>query len=92
MDEGGAGQGEETNRDQINGEEERKGRRRRRGRSRVNRTVGNRSGSGSVRYETGQNSKFKFEFKKLKFSNKFLKILQVATNLMVSNFFKYLFI
>ena len=32
MDEGGAGQGEETNRDQINGEEERKGRMRRRGR------------------------------------------------------------
>ena len=35
---------------------------------RVNRTVGNRSGS--VRYEIGPNSKFKFEFKKMKNSQK----------------------
>ena len=46
-----------------------------------------RTGSGLVRYETGQNSKFKFELKKMKNSQKkFLKILQGATNLMVSNF------
>ena len=49
----------------------------RRGAARVNRTVGNRlpvkpvrTGSGSVRYETGPNSKFKFKFKKLKKSQK----------------------
>ena len=43
--------------------------------ARVNRTVGNRSGltGGSVRYETGQNSKFKFEFKKMKNSQKISK-------------------
>ena len=33
-------------------------------RGRVNLTGGNRSGSGSGRYPTGQNSNFKFEFKK----------------------------
>ena len=46
----------------------------------------NRSGSGLGRYQTGPNSKFKFKFKK------FLKILQGATNLMVSNFLKNSFI
>ena len=47
-----------------------------------------RTGSGSVRYETGPNSKFEFEFKKMKNSQKILKILHGATNLMVSNFLK----
>ena len=41
------------------------------------------------RYQTGPNSKFKFEFKKMKNSQ---KILQGATNLMVSNFLKNSFI
>ena len=48
-----------------------------------------RSGSGLDRYQTGPNSKFKFEFKK---NEKFLKILQGATNLMVSNFLKNSFV
>ena len=48
-----------------------------------------RTGSDSDRFQTGPNSNFKFKFKKNK---KFLKIFQVATNLMVSNFFKYSFI
>ena len=52
-----------------------------------------RTGSDSGRFETGPNSKFKFEFQKMKNSQKkFLKILQGATNLMVSNFLKYSFI
>ena len=52
-----------------------------------------RPGTGSVRYETGPNSKFKFEFKKNeKFPKKFLKILQGAKNLMVSIFFQNSFI
>ena len=39
------------------------------------------------------NLKFKFKFKKMKnFQKKLLKILQVATNLIMSNFFKYSFI
>ena len=33
---------------------------------RVPQTVGNQTGSGLVRYETGPNSKFKFKFKKRK--------------------------
>ena len=51
-----------------------------------------RSGSGLGRYQTGSNSKFKFKFKKWKIPKKFLKILQGATNLMVSNFLKNSFI
>ena len=51
-----------------------------------------RSGSGLGRYQTGPNSKFKFEFKKMKNYQKILKILQGATNLMVSNFLKNSFI
>jgi len=43
-------------------------------------------------FQIGSNLKFKFEFKKIKKSQKILKILQVATNLMVSIFFKYSFI
>ena len=50
------------------------------------------TGSGLGRYQTGPNSKFKFEFKKWKFLKKFLKILQGTTNLMVSNFLKNSFI
>ena len=50
------------------------------------------SGSGLVRYETGTNSKFEFEFKIMKNSQKNLKILQGAMNLMVSNFLKNSFI
>ena len=42
-----------------------------------------RSGSGSGRYPTGQNSNFKFEFKKWKIPKKFLKILQGVMNLMM---------
>ena len=57
---------------------------------RVNLTGGNRFGFG--RYPTGQNSNFKFKFKKWKIPKKFLKILQVAMNLMVSNFLKNSFI
>ena len=70
--------------------------------SRVNETGGNRSGltgyrsnragSGFGRYSTGQNSKFKFKFKKWKIPKKFLKIIQGAMNLMVSNFLKNSFI
>ena len=57
--------------------------------ARVHLTGGNWSGSGLGRYQTGPNSKFKFEFKKMKNSQKkFLKILQGATNLIVSNFLK----
>ena len=37
-----------------------------RGGGRVPLTGGNRSGSGLGRYQTGPNSKFKFEFKKIK--------------------------
>ena len=37
---------------------------------RVHQTVGNRTGSGLVRYEIGPNSKFKFKFKKMKNSQK----------------------
>ena len=51
-----------------------------------------RTGSGLDRFQTGPNLKFKFEFKKIKNSQKLLKILYVATNLMVSKFFKYSFI
>ena len=52
-----------------------------------------RPGSGLGRYQTGPNSKFKFEFEKMKKKfKKFLKILQGATNLMVSNFLKNSFI
>ena len=51
-----------------------------------------RSGSGLGRYQTGPNSKFKFELKKWKIPKKFLKILQGATNLMVSNFLENSFI
>jgi hypothetical protein len=51
-----------------------------------------RPGSGLVRYPTGQNSKFKFKFKKWKIPKKFLKILQGAMNLIVSNFLKNSFI
>ena len=52
-----------------------------------------RPGSGLDRYQTGPNLKFKFKFfKKNKKSQKFLKILQGATNLMVSNFLKNSFI
>ena len=51
-----------------------------------------RPGSGLDRYQTGPNSKFKFKFKKWKILKKFLKILQGATNLMVSNFLKNPFI
>ena len=47
------------------------------------------TGSGIGRLETGPNLKFKFEFQKME---KFLKILQGATNLMVSNFLKISFI
>ena len=47
-----------------------------------------RPGSGLGRYQTGPNSKFKFEFKKIKNFQKILKILQGATNLMVSIFFQ----
>ena len=52
----------------------------------------NRSGPVPVwagRYQTDTNSKFEFEFKK---NEKFLKILQGATNLMVSNFLKNSFV
>ena len=59
--------------------------------ARVYKTGRNRSGSGVGRYQTGPNSKFKFELKKWKFPKKFLKILQGVTNLMVSNFLKNLF-
>jgi len=49
--------------------------------TRVHQTVGNRSagqtGSGLVRYETGSNSKFKFEFKKMKIPKKILKYFKV---------------
>ena len=48
--------------------------------------------SGLFRYETGPNSKFKFELKKWKIPKKFLKILQAAMNLMVSNFLQNSFI
>ena len=72
--------------------------------SRVNKTVGNRSGltgyrsnrSGPVTVSAGtqpaqiQNSNLNSKNKK--FSKKFLKILQGATNLMVSNFLKNSFI
>ena len=51
-----------------------------------------RTGSGFGRYPTDQNSKFKFEFKKWKILKKFLKILQGAMNLMVSNFLKNSFV
>ena len=51
-----------------------------------------RPGFGLGRYETGPNSKFNFEFKKMKKSQKNLKILQGTTNLMVSNFLKNSFI
>ena len=47
-----------------------------------------RSGSGLDWYQTGPNSKFK----KMKILKKFLKILQGATNLMLSNFLKNSFI
>ena len=50
------------------------------------------AGSGFGRYPTGQNSKFKFKFKKWKISKKNPKILQGAMNLMVSNFLKNSFI
>ena len=55
----------------------------------VHLTVGNRFGFDLDQYQTGPNSKFKFEFKKMK---KFLKILQGAKNLMVSNFLKISFV
>jgi len=58
----------------------------------VNETGGNRSGlTGQARFWFGpvSNSKFKFEFKK---NEKFLKILQGATNLIVLNFLKNSFI
>ena len=61
----------------------------------IHQTGGNRSGltgSGLDRYQTGSNSKFKFKFKKWKILKKFLKILQGAKNLMVSNFLKNSFI
>ena len=48
---------------------------------RVNQIGGNRSGFGLNRYQTDPNSKFKK-------NKKILKILQGATNLMVSNFLK----
>ena len=51
-----------------------------------------RPGSGLGRYQTGPNSKFKFDLKKMKNSKRFLKILQGATNLMVSNFLKNSFV
>ena len=69
--------------------------------TRVKNTDRNRSGLtgntdlGQFRFrpsQIGLNSKFKFEFQKIKNSQKFLKILQVATNLILSNFFKYSFI
>jgi len=50
------------------------------------------TGFSTGRFQTGSNLKFKFEFKKMKKSQKIHKILQVATNLMVSIFFKYSFI
>ena len=63
----------------------------------VNQIGGNRSGLtgfgfGLGRYQTGLNLKFKFELKNEKFLKNFLKILQGATNLMVSNFLKNSFI
>ena len=51
-----------------------------------------RTGSGLGRFQTDPNLKFEFEFKKMKIPKKILKILQVATNLMVSKNFKYSFI
>ena len=50
------------------------------------------SGSGLGQYQTGLNLKFKFKFKKMKKIQKFLKILQGATNLMVLNFLKNSFV
>ena len=41
--------------------------------ARVYKTGGNRSSSGLGRYQTGPNSKFKFEFKKIKNSQKISK-------------------
>jgi len=44
------------------------------------------------RFETTEFKTSNLNFKKWKIYKKFLKILQVATNLIVSNFFKYSFI
>ena len=51
-------------------------------------TMVHQTGFGLGRYQTGPNSKFEFELKKLKIPKKFLKIFQGATNLIVSNFLK----
>ena len=70
--------------------------------ARVKKTVRNRSGYRGYRsnrpgpvpagFKPAQIQILNLNSKKWKNSKKFLKILQVATNLMVSNFFKYSFI